>query len=413
MDTLRQLLAKLGFTSTPSQNTPPVAYTTNTSPVAYTMNNHPYGPAQLQYQSQPLYSAQVFPQGVQGLPQGAGHNVAPGVHGLPQGVQFGVTGSQPLQGVQGLSQGVQFVGSQPGVSFGPGMVQQGPSPAGFHPGQLPTSGLQDLKEKGNMGSTGDQQKHFVLVHGACHGAWSWFKLKPLLEAAGHRVSALDLSASGTNTKVIQEVATLSDYTMPLLDLMATIPKEEKVVLVGHSLGGMNIALAMEKFPEKVSVGVFLSAFMPDYEHISSYVLDQYNERTPAEDWLDTQFLPFNAENECEHSMFFGPKFMSSKLYQLCSKEVLELGLILIRPGSLYLKDLRGAKYFTEGGYGSVRRVFVVCDEDQGIKKDFQQWMIDNNPVNEVKELKGVDHMAMLCDPKQLSACVHDIALQYA
>ena len=125
-----------------------------------------------------------------------------------------------------------------------------------------------------MGSTGDQQKHFVLVHGACHGAWSWFKLKPLLEAAGHCVSALDLSASGTNTKVIQEVATLLDYTMPLLELMATIPKEEKVVLVGHSLGGMNIALAMEKFPEKVSVGVYLSAFMPDYEHISSYVLDQ-------------------------------------------------------------------------------------------------------------------------------------------
>lgn len=61
----------------------------------------------------------------------------------------------------------------------------------------------------------------------------------------------------------------------------------------------------------------------------------------------------------------------------------------------------------------MRRVFVVCDEDEGIKKGFQQWMIDNNPVDEVKELKGVDHMAMLCDPKQLSACLQDIALQYA
>nr|GEV57036.1 salicylic acid-binding protein 2-like [Tanacetum cinerariifolium] len=270
-----------------------------------------------------------------------------------------------------------------------------------------------MKEKGNMGSTVDEQKHFVLVHGACHGAWSWFKLKPLLEAAGHRVSALDLSASGTNTKVIQEVATLSDYTKPLLELMAIIPKEEKVVLVGHSLGGMNIALAMEKFPEKVSVGVFLSAFMPDYEHISSYVLDQYNERTPAEDWCDTKFLPFNAENECEHSMFFGPKFMSSKLYQLCSDEDRELGITLIRPGSLYLKDLRGGKHFTKGGYGSVRRLYVVCDQDEGIKKVFQQWMIDNNPVEDVKELKGVDHMAMLCDPKQLSDCLVDLALQYA
>ncbi|KAI3746021.1 hypothetical protein L6452_08436 [Arctium lappa] len=88
-----------------------------------------------------------------------------------------------------------------------------------------------------MEATGDQQKHFVLVHGACLGAWSWFKLIPLLEAAGHRVSAFDLSASGTDTKVIQQVTTLSDYTM-----------------------------AMEKFPEKIAVAVFLTAFMPDSVH---------------------------------------------------------------------------------------------------------------------------------------------------
>ncbi|XP_076909370.1 salicylic acid-binding protein 2-like [Bidens hawaiensis] len=119
----------------------------------------------------------------------------------------------------------------------------------------------------------NEQKHFVLVHGACHGAWCWFKLKPLLEAAGHCVSAFDLSASGTNTEQIQHVATLLDYNKPLLEFMATLPQDEKVVLVGHSLGGMNTALAMEMFPEKVAVGVFLAAFMPDYVHKVSYVLE--------------------------------------------------------------------------------------------------------------------------------------------
>ncbi|KAI3717035.1 hypothetical protein L1987_68349 [Smallanthus sonchifolius] len=263
-----------------------------------------------------------------------------------------------------------------------------------------------------MVRTGDQPTHFVLVHGACHGAWSWFKLKPLLEAAGHRVSAFDLAASGTDTKVIQDVATLSDYTKPLLDVMATIPPEEKVVLVGHSLGGMNIALAMEKFPEKVAVGVFLTAFMPDSDH-SPYVLDQYNLITPAEAWLDTQFLPYNNETDPEMTMFFGPEFLSSKLYQLCSNEDRELGKTLIRPSSLFLKDLKNAKQFTKGGFGSVKRAYVVCEEDNAIKKGFQQWMIDNNPVDDVKELKHVDHMPMLCDPKQLSVCLLDIAVQYA
>ncbi|KAJ0661423.1 putative alpha/beta hydrolase-1 [Helianthus annuus] len=173
-----------------------------------------------------------------------------------------------------------------------------------------------------MVHTTNQQTHFILVHGACHGSWCWFKLKPLLEAAGHHVSAFDLTASGTNLQVIQQVATLADYTMPLLDFIATLPLDEKVVLVGHSLGGMNIALAMEKFPQKVSVGVFLTAFMPDTDHKPSYVLDQYNEITPAEAWLDTKFLPYDADQpDSEMSMFFGPKFLSSKLYQLTSAEV--------------------------------------------------------------------------------------------
>jgi protoheme IX farnesyltransferase len=33
---------------------------------------------------------------------------------------------------------------------------------------------------------------FVLVHGACHGAWCWSRLIPELEGLGHRAVALDL-----------------------------------------------------------------------------------------------------------------------------------------------------------------------------------------------------------------------------
>ncbi|XP_071701804.1 salicylic acid-binding protein 2-like [Rutidosis leptorrhynchoides] len=263
-----------------------------------------------------------------------------------------------------------------------------------------------------MTRTGDAQIHLVLVHGLCHGAWTWFKLKPLLEAAGYRVTTFDLAASGTDTKVIQQVTTFSDYTRPLLDLMATISPTEKVVLVGHSLGGMNIALAMDMFPEKVSVGVFLAAIMPDSVHRPSYVLEQFLERTPAEAWLDTQFLPFDTKNDCEVSMLFGPKYISSKLYQLCSDEDRELGKILIRPGSVFIKDLKEASPYRKEGYGSVKRVFVVCNEDETLKNEFQEWMINNNPVHEVKQLKGVDHMPMICDPKQLSACLLDIARSY-
>lgn len=118
------------------------------------------------------------------------------------------------------------------------------------------------------------RKHYVLVHGACHGAWCWYKLKPRLESAGHHVTVLDLAASGINMKKFQDVDTFLQYSEPLLGFMSSLPPNEKVVLVGHSLGGLNIALAMEKFPEKVAVGVFLTALVPDTEHRPSFVSEK-------------------------------------------------------------------------------------------------------------------------------------------
>ncbi|PWA67235.1 hypothetical protein CTI12_AA318990 [Artemisia annua] len=214
-----------------------------------------------------------------------------------------------------------------------------------------------------MQHTCDKHRHFVLVHGLGHGAWCWFKLKPLLESAGHRVSTFNLSASGTDTKVIQQVPSFYDYSTPLLDFMASIPPEEKVILVGHI----------------VSV---LSQLYIETRFLVDYIM-KLVERIPQDRWLDTQFLPYKDE-ETEVSMLFGPKFVSSKLYQLCSDEV-------------FLKHLAST---------------IQINEDETIKEDFQRWMIDNSPVDEVIELKGVDHMPMLCDPKQLTVCLLDIALRY-
>ncbi|TYH44746.1 hypothetical protein ES332_D11G216800v1 [Gossypium tomentosum] len=68
----------------------------------------------------------------------------------------------------------------------------------------------------------NKQKHFILVHGACHGAWCWYKLKPRLESAGHRVTAVDMAASGINMKAIQGVHSMYEYSKPLLEILASL-----------------------------------------------------------------------------------------------------------------------------------------------------------------------------------------------
>jgi len=106
------------------------------------------------------------------------------------------------------------------------------------------------------------KKHFVLVHTLGHGAWSWYKIVALIRCSGHNVTALDLGGSGINPKQALEIPNFSDYLSPLMEFMTSLPADEKIVLVGHSVGGLAISKAMETFPEKISVAVFLSGVMP-------------------------------------------------------------------------------------------------------------------------------------------------------
>ncbi|WVZ23382.1 hypothetical protein V8G54_001926 [Vigna mungo] len=245
------------------------------------------------------------------------------------------------------------------------------------------------------------RKHFVLVHGACHGAWSWYKLKPLLESAGHNVTAVDLAASGINMRKIDDVNTMEDYTQPLLQLLARTPPNQKVILVGHSLGGLNLAQATDEYPQKVERNVFVSAFLPDTEHRPSY----YDEMTPRSAWMDTRFEPSGNKT----SMLFGPMFLTYKLYQRSPVKDLELAKSLVRPSSLFLEDLSRQKKFSKEGYGSVPRSYIVCTEDIAIPVDYQKWMIQNTPVKSVLTIEGADHMVMNSKPRKLFHALQKIA----
>lgn len=106
--------------------------------------------------------------------------------------------------------------------------------------------------------------HFVLVHGAGQGGWCWFKLLHLLRSAGHRATALDLAAAGADPTKLEDVTSIHRHSQPLMDFFKALPPQDKVVLVGHSFGGLIISLAMERFPNQILVAVFVTAYMPHF-----------------------------------------------------------------------------------------------------------------------------------------------------
>jgi len=99
-----------------------------------------------------------------------------------------------------------------------------------------------------------ERQNFVLVHGSWHGPWCWEKLAPLLRAAGHQVSAVDLQGGRP-----AEQSNLAAYVKAITDALDA--QSAPAILVAHSSGGTFASQAAEERAEKVRTLVFLSGFV--------------------------------------------------------------------------------------------------------------------------------------------------------
>nr|GMD55241.1 methylesterase 10-like [Ipomoea batatas] len=265
-----------------------------------------------------------------------------------------------------------------------------------------------------MMRSAEKKHHFVLVHGFGHGAWCWYKLIPLLRLSGnHRVTALDLAGCGTHRKQIDEVATVFQYVEPLFNFMSALPRDEKVVLVGHSYGGIPVSLAMQKFPDKISVAVFVSAYMPACKSPPATLIQEYFRRNTADSLMDCEVKFERGLENPPTSAIFGPNFMKAILYKHCKEEDLELAKMLMRPNGFYVEDLAKESLLTEGKYGTVRRAYVVCQDDEVMSEEFQKYNIENSPPDEVKSIAGAAHMVMLSKPRELCVSLLELAAKYS
>ncbi|KAK3166431.1 hypothetical protein QOZ80_1AG0045710 [Eleusine coracana subsp. coracana] len=256
------------------------------------------------------------------------------------------------------------------------------------------------------------QHHFVLVHGVCHGAWCWYKVAAILEFTGHRVTALDMAACGARPGRAEDVTSFEDYSRPLLDTVAALPPEEKVVLVGHSFGGQSLALAMERFPDKVDVAVFISAAMPAAGKPMTFVFEQ--QETGPDFLMDCTHRTGGDPQNPIPTFLLGPHYLAKRLYQLSPLEDLTLAWAMVRPSRQFLNDaVMKGNVLTAERYGTVRRVYVVAEDDASWSAEFQRRMASWNPGTAVKALQEADHMPMFSKPRELAELLVEIAEEHS
>lgn len=102
-------------------------------------------------------------------------------------------------------------------------------------------------------------KNYVLVHGAWQASYVWDAVKTKLINEGNNVTVVELPGHGSDNTALPAI-TLNLYRDKVIDAISKI--NGKVILVGHSLGGMVISSVAEQIPTKIEKLVYLSAYLP-------------------------------------------------------------------------------------------------------------------------------------------------------
>ncbi len=124
-------------------------------------------------------------------------------------------------------------------------------------------------------------RHYVLVHGAWHGAWAWNRVSPLLRDAGHTVSTPTLSGLGERAHHAPGRCGLSVHVR---DIVQHLEMEDlrQVVLVGHSYAGCVVSGVLAARTGRVGHAVYLDAFaLRRGEALATFVPPEVRKRYEA------------------------------------------------------------------------------------------------------------------------------------
>lgn len=249
--------------------------------------------------------------------------------------------------------------------------------------------------------------HFVLVHGGGFGAWCWYKTIAFLEEDGHKVTALDLTGSGIHSFDTNRITSLAQYVKPLTGFFEKLADGEKVILVGHDLGGACISYAMELFPSKVSKSVFVAAVMLTSGQSS---LDIFSEKVESNDCLMRQAQVFLYENGDRHpptAINYDKSLFKELIFNQSPAKDVALASVTMRP--IPFSPVLEKLTLSEMKHGSVRRFYIETIEDNAIPSSVQRHMIANSPPEQVFSLKGADHSPFFSKPQALHKLLVEIS----
>lgn len=233
-------------------------------------------------------------------------------------------------------------------------------------------------------------KNYVLVHGAWQAPYVWDAVKATLVKEGNNVTVVELPGHGSD-QTVPSTITLDLYATTVLNAISKI--DGKVILVGHSLGGMVISSVAEKMPAKIEKLVYLSAYLPT----SGQALTDLAFSDPGSGLGGKGILIQNANGTLD-------------------VEKDQIVNIFIQDGSTQVQNLVLTNYrpepaipfmtpvtLTAANFGSVPKVYIKTLQDRVVSPSLQDRMIGTamGGVKTVYQL-NTSHSAFLAKPDSVA-----------
>jgi pimeloyl-ACP methyl ester carboxylesterase len=243
---------------------------------------------------------------------------------------------------------------------------------------------------------------FIFVHGAWFGNYAWKEVTPLLQAKGYKIISFDLPGYGDDKRPSASI-TLNDYVQKVVDVVT--PLKEKVILVGHSMGGAIITQASEVLgPQKVDKLIFLDAFLlKDGESIFAQVekMNEANRLSGNSTVLKpaSEYLIFSEDGK---SCLVAPNMITELFCHDCPSE--DMALVAAHKIWQPVAALATPVHVTEKRYGNIPKFYIQCTQSRDLDRTS---ILQNVPCQKVYKLPS-SHSPFFSMPDKLVAILDEI-----
>jgi len=236
-------------------------------------------------------------------------------------------------------------------------------------------------------------QNYVLVHGAWQAPYVWDSVKTTLIKEGNNVTVVELPGHGDDKTPISQI-TLNLYTTTVLNAIA--PINGKVILVGHSLGGMIISSVAEQIPTKIEKLVYLSAYLPASGQ-SLLSLAQTDAGSSLGDSVNNVPIlgidPVNGILDVLHTQIVNVFIQDGST----NAQNLVLQNYRVEPLAPFATPVT----LTAANFGSVEKVYIKTLQDHVVSPTLQDRMIAAANVKTVYQL-NTSHSSFLVKPDSLA-----------